>query len=250
MITDLSFYLAAVPGVILVGLSKGGFGGMMSLLAVPVIALTVPPIQAAAIMLPVMILMDAVALVAWRGIFDRRTLLILLPGGVVGVALGWALAAWVEPEYVRLVVGIIAMMFALKHMLGAQTAAAPRPHSVPKGLVWGAASGFTSFVSHAGGPPYQMYVVPLRLDPRQFAGTATIFFATINLLKVGPYFALGQFSATNLMTSLVLLPLAPLATMAGVRLVKIIKMETFYRVLYIMVFAVSLRLIWDGLKGL
>lgn len=250
MITDAYFYLAAVPGVILVGMSKGGFGGVMSLLAVPMIALTVSPIQAAAIMLPVMLLMDAVALFAWRGVFDGRTLLILLPGGVAGVALGWALAASVTAEHVRLVVGMVALVFALRHMLGGRTAAEPRPQSPPKGLFWGATSGFTSFVSHAGGPPFQMYVVPLRLDPRQFAGTATIFFAAINLLKVGPYFALGQFSATNLMTSLVLLPLAPLATMAGVKLVKIVKVETFYRILYALVFAVSLRLIWDGLQGL
>lgn len=250
MISDTSFYLAAVPGMILVGLSKGGFGGMMGLLALPLIALTIPPIQAAAIMLPIMLVMDAVALVAWRGVFERRTLLILLPGGVVGVALGWALAASVTAEHVRLVVGIVALAFALRHMLGGRTAAEPRPHSPPKGMFWGAVSGFTSFVSHAGGPPYQMYVAPLRLDPRQFAGTATIFFAIVNLLKVGPYFALGQFSATNLTTSLVLLPLAPLATLAGVRLVKLVKPETFYRIIYVLVFIVSLRLIWDGLRGL
>jgi uncharacterized protein len=250
MIADPFFYLAAVPGVILVGLSKGGFGGMMGVLAVPMIALTVPPMQAAAIMLPIMLVMDAVALVAWRGVFDRRTLMILLPGGVLGVALGWALAASVTPESVRLVVGLVALAFVLRHMLGDRAAGEPQPHSPRRGLVWGAASGFTSFVSHAGGPPYQMYVVPLRLDPRLFAGTATIFFATINLLKVGPYFALGQFSAANLATSLVLLPLAPLATMAGVRLVKIVRPETFYRVIYVMVFAVALKLIWDGLQGL
>jgi uncharacterized protein len=250
MIADPYFYLAAVPGVILVGLSKGGFGGMMGVLAVPMIALTVPPMQAAAIMLPIMLVMDAVALVAWRGIFDRQTLMILLPGGVLGVALGWALAASVTPESVRLVVGLVALAFVLRHMLADRTAGEPRPHSPPRGLVWGAAAGFTSFVSHAGGPPYQMYVLPLRLDPRLFAGTATIFFATINLLKVGPYFALGQFSAANLATSLVLLPLAPLATMAGVRLVKIVRPETFYRVIYVMVFAVALKLIWDGLQGL
>jgi uncharacterized protein len=176
--------------------------------------------------------------------------MILLPGGVFGVALGWALAASVTPESVRLVVGLVALAFVLRHMLGDRAAGEPQPHSPPRGLVWGAASGFTSFVSHAGGPPYQMYVVPLRLDPRLFAGTATIFFATINLLKVGPYFALGQFSAANLATSLVLLPLAPLATMAGVRLVKIVRPETFYRVIYVMVFAVALKLIWDGLQGL
>ncbi|HEX2255734.1 MAG TPA: sulfite exporter TauE/SafE family protein [Afifellaceae bacterium] len=250
MIADPLFYLAAVPGVILVGLSKGGFGGMMGVLATPMIALAVPPMQAAAIMLPIMLVMDAVALVAWRGIFDRRTLILLLPGGVLGVALGWALAASVTPEMVRLVVGAVALAFVARHLLGGGTAKAPRPHSPPKGLFWGAASGFTSFVSHAGGPPYQMYVLPLRLDPRRFAGTAAIFFAAINLLKVGPYFALGQFSATNLLTSLALLPLAPLATLAGVRLVKIVRPETFYRVIYVMVLVVALKLIRDGLQGL
>jgi uncharacterized protein len=250
MITDPLFYAVAVPAVILVGLSKGGFGGMMGLVSVPLMALAVPPLQAAAVMLPILLVMDAVALYAWRGVFDRRALAVLLPGGLVGIALGWAMAASVSADHVRLVVGIVALLFCVQYAVGAGAKAEPRPHNPPKGVLCGAAAGFASFVSHAGGPPYQIYVLPLRLAPARLVGTATIFFAAVNALKVVPYFALGQLSTANLATSLVLMPLAPLATLAGVRLVKRLPVAVFYRVILILVLAVSLKLIWDGWQAL
>jgi uncharacterized membrane protein YfcA len=250
MIQDPLFYYAAIPAVILVGLSKGGFGGGMSLLSVPMMALVISPIQAAAIMLPILILMDISGLVAWRGVYDKACLVILIPAAVAGVGLGWLTAAYVTAAHVRLIVGVVALLFCLDYYFGGGKARKPREHNPPKGWFWGAMSGFTSFVSHAGGPPYQMYVLPLRLDPRLLAGTSIIFFSVVNGLKVVPYLLLGQFSTVNLMTSAVLLPLAPLATLAGVRMVRLIKPEPFYRFTYAIVFAVSLKLIWDGANAL
>jgi len=250
MIQDWLFYLAAVPAVLLVGLSKGGFGGGLSLISLPAMALVISPIQAAAIMLPILILMDVIGLVAWRGVYDRRSLLILTPAAVIGVAIGWATAAYVTSAHVRLIVGAVALMFWLDYMVGGGRGREPREHNPPKGWFWGAMSGFTSFVSHAGGPPFQMYVLPLRLDPKMVAGTSIIFFSVVNAMKVVPYLALGQFSLVNLMTSAVLLPLAPLGTLAGVRLVKIVPQALFYRVTYSIVFVVALKLIWDGINSL
>jgi uncharacterized membrane protein YfcA len=250
MIQDPLFYLAAVPAIILVGLSKGGFGGGMSLLSVPIMALVISPIQAAAIMLPILILMDVSGLLAWRGIYEKTCLVILIPAAVAGVGLGWLTAAYVTAAHVRLIVGVVALLFCLDYFFGGGKARAPRTHNPLKGWFWGAMSGFTSFVSHAGGPPYQMYVLPLRLDPKLLAGTSIIFFSVVNALKVVPYLLLGQFSTQNLLTSAVLLPLAPLATLAGVRLVRIIKPAPFYRFTYSIVFLVSLKLIWDGVNDL
>jgi uncharacterized membrane protein YfcA len=250
MIEDPLFYMAAIPAVLLVGLSKGGFGGGLALLSLPIMALIISPIQAAAIMLPILILMDMIGLIAWRGVFDRKCLMILTPAAMVGIGVGWATAAYVTSAHVRLIVGVVALMFWLDYMLGGGKTREPRAHNPRKGWFWGAMSGFTSFVSHAGGPPFQMYVLPLRLDPKMLAGTAIIFFSIVNAVKVVPYLALGQFSPVNLMTSAVLLPLAPLGTLAGVRLVKIVPQATFYRITYSVVFVISLKLIWDGLNGL
>lgn len=250
MITDPWFYVAAVPGVLLAGMAKGGFGGALGMLAVPLMALVIPPVQAAAIMLPILIAMDLVGLIAWRGTFDRCSIAIVLPAAVLGVAVGWVTAAWVTEAHVRLIVGLVVMLFTLDHWFGGSRRQEPRPHNRLKGTFWGTVSGFTSFVSHAGGPPFQMYMLPLRLDPRLFAGTAIICFAAINAVKVVPYFFLGQFSTANLWTSAVLLPLAPLATLAGVFLVKRIRPDAFYRITYTVLFVIGLKLIWDGATAL
>jgi uncharacterized membrane protein YfcA len=250
MITDPWFYVAAVPGILLAGMAKGGFGGALGMLAVPLMALVIPPVQAAAIMLPILIVMDLVGLIAWRGTFDRRAVAIVLPAALVGVAVGWATAAWVTEAHVRLIVGIVVVLFTLNHWYGGAARREPRSHNRLKGWFWGVVSGFTSFVSHAGGPPFQMYMLPLRLDPKLFAGTAILVFSVVNAVKVVPYFFLGQFSTENLWTSAALLPLAPLATLAGVVLVRRIRPEMFYGITYMVLFAIGLKLIWDGLRVL
>lgn len=250
MIEDPIFYYVAVPAVILAGLSKGGFGGGLALLSVPFMSLVISPIQAAAIMLPILIVMDMIALFAWRGVYDRRSLVILLPAAIAGISLGWVTAAYVTATHVRLIVGTVALIFWLDYMFGRRDALRPRDHSPRKGWFWGTVSGFTSFVTHAGGPPFQMYMLPLRLEPKLLAGTGIAYFATVNAIKVVPYLFLGQFSHVNLMTSAILLPLAPLATLAGVRLVKIVPQTLFYRLTYSVVLIIAVKLIWDGLAGL
>lgn len=250
MIDDPLFYLVAIPGVLLAGLSKGGLGGSIGMLAVPLMALVISPVQAVAIMLPILIVMDMVGLIAWRGTFDRRSIAIVLPAAMLGTGIGWATAAYVTEGQVRLLVGAIVIAFTANYFLGGAKRLDPKPHNTVKGTFWGAVAGFTSFVSHAGGPPFQMYMLPLRLDPKLFAGTAIIIFSGINLSKVVPYYFLGQFSATNLWTSAALMPLAPLATLFGVWLIKRIRPDAFYRIMYALLFVVGCKLIWDGAKDL
>ncbi len=252
MMTDPFFYAAAIPAVIMVGLSKGGFGGAMALMGVPLLSLTISPVQAAAILLPILIVMDMVSLWSWRSQKDNRTLVIMVPGALIGIAIGWATAAWVTAPMIRLIVGAVALWFVWRYV--AQNLAAARNggkheargHRPVQGIFWGTLSGFTSFVSHAGGPPYQIYTLPLRQDPKTYTGTSVRFFAIINAIKLVPYFALGQFDATNLSTSLVLAPLAPVATLAGAFIVRRMKPDIFYPFMYVMVFLAALKLIWDG----
>lgn len=245
--TDPWFYAVSVLAIALVGLSKGGLGGM-ALIGVPLMALVMSPVRAAAIMLPILIVMDIVSLWAWRGHHDAVTLRNMLPGALAGVGVGWLTAAIVTVSAVRLIVGVVALLFFARwaaQQLGYRVAA--RRHSVLAGSVWGAVSGFTSFVAHAGGPPYQVYALGLGQPPSLYVGTSVVFFAVINAVKLVPYLALGQFDAANLTASLVLLPVAPVATLAGAYLVRRMRPDVFYPLMYCVLFAVSLKLIHDGL---
>ncbi|MAY61990.1 MAG: hypothetical protein CML29_07245 [Rhizobiales bacterium] len=255
MITDPFFYAVAIPAVFLVGLSKGGLGGAMAVIAVPLIALAIPPVQAAAIMLPILIVMDMVSLWAWRHHSDRRTLVIMLPGAVIGIAIGWMTAALVTETLIKLIVGLVALGFSLQYFWKkyrehrAQEKIVPHGPRPLWGAFWGAISGFTSFVSHAGGPPYQLYTLPLGQDPKTYTGASVRYFAIVNAIKVVPYFLLGEFDATNLKTAAVLAPIAPLATLTGALIVRRMKPTVFYPVMYTMVLLTSFKLIYDGLAG-
>jgi uncharacterized protein len=216
-----------------------------------VMALVISPVQAAAIVLPLLIVSDIISLWTWRGAWDRRTLAIMLPGAMVGILIGWLTASLVSDAVVRLIVGGIAVAFVLRWLTqSAATRAQAQPHHRGKGAFWGGVAGYTSFVAHAGGPPYQVYALPLKQDVRTYTGTNVAFFAIINAVKVVPYVALGQFDATNLTASAVFAPLAAVATIAGAALVKRMSVTFFYRFTYAMAFVVGSKLIWDGLAGL
>jgi len=249
MLHDPWFYAAAVPAMILLGVSKGGFASL-GILAVPIMALVISPVQAAGITLPILILSDIIAVAAYWRVFDKRTVQIVLPGSIVGIGIAWLTAAWVTEHEVRLIVGAISVLFALNYWFRHRLTQQPHGHDVVKGTFWSIIAGFTSFVSHAGGAPYQMYAVPLRLEPRIFAGTTVLIFAIINAIKTVPYFFLGQFDTANLTASLVLLPISIPATFFGVWLVKKIDIEAFYRIVYALIFVVGIYLIGEGLSGI
>jgi uncharacterized membrane protein YfcA len=247
---ELQFYLVAIPAVIVLGLSKGGFTGLSSL-AMPMLSLTTSPVKAAAIVLPVLIVQDWVSVWAFRRDFSSRNLVILIPASAIGVAAGWLLAARVSEAAVRLAVGVISIVFVfymlLRDRLGAASVEKP---GVPGGVLWGSIAGFTSFISHAGAPPFQVFVMPQDLKPRVFAGTATMFFAAVNLIKLPPYFLLGQFSRDNLKVSLALIPVAILSTFAGVWLVRRVDAQRFYTIILVITFLIGVKLTYDAVHAL
>jgi len=247
---EMKLYLAAAPAVIVLGLSKGGFTGLSSL-AMPMLSLVISPVRAAAIVLPVLIVQDWISVWAFRRDFSSRNLLILIPSSMIGIAAGWLLAARVSEEAVRLAVGVISIVFVIYMLVRDRLGRAPveRP-GVPGGVAWGSLAGFTSFISHSGAPPFQVYVMPQRLKPRVFAGTATMFFAAVNLIKVPPYFLLGQFNRENLLASAALIPVAILSTFAGVWLVRRIAADRFYALILIITFAIGVKLTYDALLAL
>lgn len=247
MISDPIFYLAAIPAVLFVGISKGGLGAI-ALFGVPIISLVTSPVQAAAIMLPILLVMDLVAIRSYWGIFDRQLLIDMLPAGIAGITVGWATAAYVDDAMLRFLLGVVTLLFSAKYFLWRDDGK-PRTRNPIKAIAAGFGAGYTSFVGHAGAPPYQLYTLPLQMDRRLFAGTAVMFFAVMNAIKLIPYFALGQLDTTNLTTSAVLMPLAFVSTLFGIWLVKVVSQTAFYRIVYTALLLVSLKLIWDGLSA-
>ena len=242
------FWPAAVAAAVLVGLSKGGLP-LVGMLATPVLALFLPPVTAAGLLLPVYVVSDVFGLWAYRRRFSPRILAILVPATTAGVGLGWATAAAVPERLVTALVGLIGLSFSLNLLLRKQDGATAKPAAIGPGAFWGTIAGFTSFVSHAGAPPYQVYVLPQRLEKTVFAGTTTILFAYVNAIKLIPYWALGQLSAGNLKTAAALLLPAALAVFAGVKLVRVIPQALFYKLIAWALLAVSLKLLWDAALG-
>jgi len=250
VIDDPFFYAVAVPAVLLMGVSKGGFGSGVGLLATPLVALAVPASQAAAILLPILIAMDAVGLYAYRGTWDRRHFGVLLAGGVAGIVVGTLTFRFFSDAMIRLAIGAMALAFLAYRLRQGGIAAPAQAPSPAKGLFWSTVSGFTSTVAHAGGPPLSVYLLPLKLDKTLLVGTTVVFFAVMNAVKLVPYGWLGLFDARNLATSLVLVPLAPVGIGLGVWMLRRLPQEGFYRIVYAMLGLVGVKLLWDGVRGL
>lgn len=244
-ITDPVFYALAIPAVITLGLSKGGFSGVGTI-AAPMLALVVPPLQAVGILTPILITQDVVTVWSYWRQWDLRILKIMVPGLIAGSGLAWLLAASVPDWAIRLLVGVIAAGFSLSHWLGLVVRVQRERPSALAGQLWGAAAGFTSLIANTGAPPFQIYVLPQKLAKETFVGTFSLFFAIANALKVLPYFMLGELNPTNLATSALLLPLAVAANIGGVWLVRRTPTEAFYRVIYVLIFLIGLQLIYSG----
>jgi uncharacterized protein len=249
VITDPWFYAVAIPAILLMGVSKGGFGSGAGLFATPLMALAVPIPQAAAILLPILVVMDVAGLWAYRGVFSRENMKVILIGGVAGVALGALTFRYFDEAWIRLILGVIAIGFVLQRY-AMRAGSKPAARSTARGLFWSAFAGLTSTIAHAGGPPLSVYLLPQRLDKAILVGTTVIFFAVINVVKLLPYAWLGLFDARNLSTSLVLSPLAPLGIWLGVFLMRRTSERLFYRIAYGLLLLVGVKLIWDGLAAL
>ena len=246
---DPTFYLFAIPAVVLIGLAKGGFSGLGAL-GTPLMALGIAdPVRAAAILLPILIAQDVVGVIAFRRTWDRSVLRAMLPGAAVGIGLGYLLAARISTDAVMAALGGISILFGAYRLWaergGGLEAASRSPGWV--GGLFGVATGFTSQIAHAGGPPFQMWVLPRQLPRDVLVGTSAIFFALINWIKVPAYLALGQFTTANALATAALLPFAVLASLAGVKLVRHVSTARFYAIIYLLMILAGIKLLFDGL---
>ncbi len=247
-----SFFIVAVFAVLLIGISKGGFAGSFVVLAVPLLSVFIDPRQAAGILLPLLIVMDFFAVKEYRHDADEIALKSLLIGAVVGITIGGLTFYLMNSDRVRIVVGALSLYF-VGHYLYVKflqkKISVPKKHNYFKGGFMGMAGGFTSFIAHAGSPPFLLYVLPLQLSKRKLLGTSVIFFMAVNLIKLIPYFILGQLAFNNLIISLYLLPLAPIGIRIGVYLQGRIPEKLFYSLCYISLFLVGIKLTYSGLMG-
>jgi uncharacterized membrane protein YfcA len=245
---DPWFLVAACIATILLGLGKGGFAGIGAI-STPLVALVIGPVQAAAIMLPILIVQDVVGVWAFRHSWNRSILALMIPFATLGVFVAWFFAASLPESAMQALLGLISVVFAARSLWLQRGGAVPAPRNPPRwlGALMGVASGVTSQVAHAGQPPFQIYVLPQRLSRDMLLGTTAIFFASLNWIKVPFYIALGQFTRVQLLTSAMLLPLAIASTFAGVWLARRIDADRFYTLVFIMMGVVGMRLVYVGL---
>lgn len=252
MITDPAFYLMAIPAVLLIGLAKSGFLAGLGSVATPLLAMVVPVPQAGAIMLPLLVAMDIATLHQLWKERDTELLRFLVPAGLAGIALGAVLFRSVPAAGVAGITGALTLIFLLLRLLNIPRAPAPGMDHTPSprlGGVLGVASGFTSFIVHAGGPPLSAYLLPLRLSPVRMAATTAVFFAFINMSKWLPYAWLGLLDSTNMLTAFALLPIAPVGVWVGVWMTRRIDPSWFYRIAYAGMAVSGSKLLWDGITG-
>lgn len=246
MPTDPWFYATAIVALLIVGIAKGGLGGGIGIVGVPLMSLVIDPIRAAAIMLPILLVMDAFAVRAWWRSWDPKNLRTMIPGAALGTLIGFATFRMLSTDAMRLLVGGIALTISIG-WFAARSMPQPKPSSLWRGTFWSTLSGFTSFSIHAGGPPAQVYLLSQQLDKSTFQATTVAFFFIVNWLKLPFYASLDQLDFDNLSTSLVLAPLAPVGIRLGGILHHRIDERVFYRVVYASLIVIGAKLIYDGL---
>ncbi|GAB4218515.1 MAG: sulfite exporter TauE/SafE family protein [Rhodoferax sp.] len=238
----------ALLAALLVGASKGGLPAV-GMLAVPLMALRIPAVQAAVLLLPIYVISDMAGLWLYRRVFSVVNLRILIPAGLLGVFLGWLTAAHVSDRSVALLIGGMGVIFCLNAWLRRGAVLAPRPARWLPGVAWGATAGFTSFIAHAGGPPFQIYVLPQQLSKAEFAGTATLFFAAINAAKILPYQLLRPYTWDQLGAASAMVPCALAGAVLGAWLTRRLADRWFFALVQLSLLGVSVKLLWDALRA-
>lgn len=228
----------------LTGVSKGGFAGGFGTLSVPLMALAIGPVEAAGLLLPLLLVMDVFTVKAWWGHHDAAEVRRLIPGLAVGVLLGTLLIGSLNEDGVRFLLGVLSLVFAVYMLLRPTVSRAISAWwSLPAGI----GCGFTSFLAHAGAPPVNLYLIPRRLSKEAFIATVAIVFATVNLMKFGPYLWLGEITLTSAWASLLLVPLAWFGVRSGLWLQHRVNEVLFYQLVTAAMAVVGVQLMIKAL---
>lgn len=246
----LEYWVVAGLAAFLMGLSKGGVP-MIALLSVPLMSLFMEPAMAAGLLLPIYIVTDWYAVYLYRKAFSARNLKILIPGAICGILGGYFAVAHVSGDLVKLLVAGIGLSYLI-NSLRRSLSRIERPAKtadVPRGVFWGALAGLTSYISHAGGPPFQAYVLPQKLDKMVYLGTTTIFFATVNFLKLPPFILAGQITWESSSQAVWLAPMALAGAWSGATIARILPERVFFLLVEIALALVSFKLLYEVIFG-
>ena len=243
------FFVFAIPAVIFAGISKGGFGSGAAFASSSFLAIILEPGFALALMLPLLMVVDLASLKPYWGRWNLRDSLLLLAGGLPGVALGTLLYRAVDADAMRVMIGVISVGFVAWQMsTGLRKNLATRP-PMPEwaGVLAGVMAGFTSFVSHAGGPPAAVYLLGRRMGKTEYQASTVLVFWALNLTKFIPYAFLGMFTLDTLKLDLILAPFALIGAWIGVNLHHKMPEKAFFALTYVFLSCTGVKLIWDGL---
>ena len=241
---DLSIFFFAAFGVAVFGIGKGGFAGPISMLAVPVMSFVMNPIQAAGILLPLLVLMDVMAMYIYWKKWRVDIIKIIIPASIIGIIIGSLTFQYTSENQIRLVVGIISILFVIISLIQKNNLAL-KPTKI-KGIFWSSTAGYTSFLIHAGAPPMNFYMLPLKLDKTIYIGTTTFAYFIINSVKLIPYYFLDLLTPSNLKISIALIPVAIVSVLIGYFLQKKVSQEMFYNIIYFLLFFSGVKLIFDS----
>ncbi|APG48365.1 sulfite exporter TauE/SafE family protein [Phaeobacter porticola] len=244
----LMFFLVAMVAVTFAGVSKGGFGSGAAFASSAILALIVEPGVALAFMLPLLMLIDAASLRPYWRCWRMRESLLLLLGGLPGVALGAVFYQSVNADVMRVLIGVVAVGFVLWQLSAGLRArlAEPRDKADVIGVLAGVAAGFTSFVSHAGGPPAAVYLLGRNMTKTEYQASTVLVFSVLNAAKFLPYAALGLVTPESLTLDLMLAPFALIGTWIGVVLHHRVPERLFFGLTYVLLLTTGAKLIWDG----
>lgn len=243
---SVAFFVVTAGAVLITGISKSGFGGGLGVMSVPLMSLFIAPQFAAAILMPILLAMDIIIVWQYRARWNRKVVLMLLPGALLGLAVGAVTFQAMNADVIRFLVGLLAMFFVAHYVLRLRQLNTPGGTPAPVVFTLGAVSGFASFVAHAGGPPVKGFLLRQNLEKSVFVGTNTMFFFSMNAIKSVAYGAMGQLTADSLKISLLLSPVLVLGIGLGLLLHRFIDQVMFTKIVYGFLFLTGLKLLWDG----
>ena len=241
------FFVLAAISVVILGISKSGFGAGLGVLAPPLMASQSSLAEALAILLPLLIAIDLFGLRRFWSNADRRILKLILWPAAIGMLMGYLFFSLITPKVLSLSIGIFTLLFLIQGLVMSRIdlkEAKPYPWL---GRLMGGLSGFTSFVAHIGGPPITIYMLREKVSPMVYTSTLGIFFTIINLGKLVPYAHLDLLNLNQLATSILLLPLVPVGVYLGFYLAKRISAKWYFIIVQFCLLVASIKLIADGL---
>jgi uncharacterized protein len=252
MSIDPSFLAIGWLTTTVMAIGKGAFGGGLAMLGIPLLSLVADPLDAAIMVAPLVSLMDIFALGAFgRANWSKPDLVWLLPGMVVGIGIGTAAFVFIDPRIVTTLIALVTLIFTGQWFVrGRHARPGMLPPTPPLALLAGTASGFTTFIAHAGGPPIGMYLLARGLDKSMYVGTNIAFFTLANAIKLFPYVALGLTRPQALWGAMALAPAVPIGVWLGKRLHDRLPQHRLFFWCYLLLAVAAVKLLVDAMKAL